>query len=104
MTFHHVGIPTAQKRPGETYLAGAKLFITDADASPYHIEWVRFEADSPMPEAMKTNTHVAFFVDDLKAAMAGKAVLVEPFDPMPGLTVAFVIDDGAVLELMQKTA
>jgi hypothetical protein len=104
MTFHHVGIPSAEQRSGEAYLEPAKLFVTDAAASPYGIEWLRFEPGSPMPEAMRMNPHVAFMVEDLDAAMAGKTVLVEPFDPMPGLRVGFVLDDGAVIEFMQKTA
>jgi hypothetical protein len=104
MTFHHVGIPATRKRPGETYLEGARLHLTDAAANPYNIEWLRFEADSPMPREMQSGPHVAFMVDDLDAAMAGKQVVLEPFEPMPGLRVGFVDDDGALIEFMQKTA
>lgn len=32
MEFHHVGVPSAKKRPNETYLADAKLYVTDAAA------------------------------------------------------------------------
>ena len=32
--------------------------------------------------------------------MAGKDVLLEPFEPMEGVTVAFVIEQGAPIELM----
>lgn len=104
MTFHHVGIPATHERPGEIYLKAVRLHLTDAAANPYHIEWLRFDADSPMPREVQSGPHVAFMVDDLHAAMAGKTVLVEPFEPMPGLRVGFVNDDGAVIELMQKTA
>jgi len=100
--FNHVGIPTTQVRPGETYLEGGKVYITAIDASPYAIEWLRFEADSPMPDLLKTTAHVAFEVPNLEAAMAGKQVLLEPFSPMPGLRVAFIVDDGAPIEYMQK--
>ncbi len=33
--FHHIGIPSTQKRPDEIYLAGSKLFITDAGKSEH---------------------------------------------------------------------
>ena len=104
MKFHHVGIPTTQKRPGETFLAGAGVYITDPEKNPYRIEWLRFESSSGMPAELKTQTHMAYNVDDLAAAMKGKKVLIEPFEPMPGLKVAFVVDDGALIEFMQKTA
>ena len=101
MEFNHVGIPTTEKHDGEIYLEGAKLFVTDFKNSPYGIEWLRFEEGSPMPELLQTTAHVAFKVDDLKAAMEGKQVLLDPFSPMDGLTVGFIIDDGAPVELMQ---
>jgi hypothetical protein len=104
MTFHHVGIPSTEKRPGETFLETAGVHITDAGADPYHVEWLRFEPDSCLPRVLQTGPHVAYFVDDLNAAMAGKTVLVEPFVPMPGLRVGFIVHDGAPIELMQKTA
>ena len=39
-------------------------------------------------------------MDNLEAEMAGKDVLLEPFEPMEGVTVAFVIEQGAPIELM----
>jgi hypothetical protein len=104
MTLHHVGIPTSQKQEGEIHLEAMKLFITDVAASPYQIEWLRFEEGSPMPQELQQQTHVAFLVDDLQAAMAGKTVLLEPFEAAPGLMVGFVMDAGAPVEFMQKTA
>jgi hypothetical protein len=54
-----------------------------------------------MPELVKTVPHVAFEVDDLAAEMAGHEVLIAPNSPSPGLTVAFIVDDGAPVELME---
>jgi hypothetical protein len=101
MEFHHVGIPTQQKRDNETYLEGAKVYITDMDATPYKIEWLRFEQDSPMPDAIQDTAHVAFKVDDLDAALEGKDVILDPTSPMEGLTIAFILEDGAPVELMK---
>jgi len=98
--FHHVGIPTNEQKDGETYLEGGRLFITEVDASPNKIEWLRFEDDSPMPELLKTSTHISYKVDDVAAEMAGKEVLLEPFNPMEGVTVAFIVEEGIPIELM----
>lgn len=100
--FSHIGIPTTFKREGEIYLEDAKLYVTDFNENPYNIEWLRFEEDSPMPEILKTTAHVAFMVDDLEKAMEGKQILLEPFSPMEGLRVSFILDDGAPVEFMQQ--
>ncbi len=97
---HHVGIPTDTQKGEETYLEDAKLYITDCDTSPNKIEWLRFEDGSPMPDMLKNCAHIAYKVDSLETEMAGKDVLLEPFTPMPGVTVAFVIEEGAPIELM----
>ena len=39
-------------------------------------------------------------VDDLDEAISGEDVILEPFQPAPGLTVVFVLKDGAVVEYM----
>jgi len=100
--FHHVGVPTDIEHPRETYLEDGGVHITDPAASPYHFEYLRFDADSPLPDVMKTNPHIAYMVDDLGAAMEGEEVLLEPFNPMPNLRVAFVVKDNIVVELMQE--
>jgi hypothetical protein len=67
LKYHHLGIPTAESRPGERFLPEYGMHVSGYETSPYRIEWMRFEEDSPSP----------------------------------GVRVAFVIDDGAPVELMQ---
>ena len=100
-TFHHFGIPTDQAHDNESYLEEARLYITDPQTSPNRIEWLRFEADSPMPEILKTVPHIAYQVEDIQAGLQGAEVLLEPFSPIEGITVAFIIEEGAPIELMQ---
>ena len=100
--FNHIGIPSSVVREEEIYLEGAKLYVTDFNKSENRIEWLRFEEDSPMPEQLKTIAHVAFMVDDLDKALEGQEILIEPFEPMEGLKVAFVLEDGAPVEFMQE--
>ena len=101
--FHHFGIPTDQKHGEETYIEDAGAHITDFDKSPNRIEWVRWEAGSKVPELMKTVPHIAYTVEDLEAELKGKEVLVEPFSPLEGVTVAFIVEEGAPIELMQMS-
>ena len=101
LKYHHLGIPTNVRREGEQYLEQFKMYVSGYDTSPYRIEWMRFEPDSPLPELVKTVPHVAFEVDDLQTAIAGQEVLIEPNSPSAGVTVAFIVDNGAPVELLQ---
>lgn len=101
MRYNHIGIPTHTPQEGEIYLPQFKLYCTDHERNPYGIQWMRYEADCPLPDIVKSQTHVAFEVDDLDAAIAGHEVIIEPNSPSPGVVVAFVLIDGAPVELMQ---
>ena len=77
------------------------MHVSGYESSPFRIEWMRFDADSPLPDLVQQVPHVAFEVDDLEAALDGREVLLEPNRPSPGVLVAFVVDNGAPVELMQ---
>ena len=101
-TFHHFGVPTDKKSENEFYIEGGKVWATSPDDNPYQIEFLRFDADTPMHEAIVNNPHAAFMVEDMAAALAGKNVIVDPFDVTDTLTVAFILDGDAVVELMME--
>lgn len=98
--FHHIGLPTDEPQTGETYVADTKVWVTRPENHPYRVEFLRFEPDSPVTGPLRDLPHVAFRVEDMDAALAGEKVILEPFQPMPGLTVAFFLKDGAVFEYM----
>ncbi len=99
--YHHLGIPTTVIRENETYLEKFRVHVSGYDTSPYSIEWMRFEPDSPLPELVKTVPHVAFKVDDLAAELIGKEILIEPNSPSVGILVAFIVDNGAPVEFLE---
>ena len=82
--YHHLGIPTADDVAGGTYLPHLKMTVSDDTATPYGIQWMRFDEDCPLPHLVKRVPHVAFEVDDLKAAIRGKKVIIQPNQPSPG--------------------
>ena len=104
MRFHHIGIPTTEPKPGEVYSADSKLYITNIDSHPYRVEWLRFEPGCPMPQLLQDVAHVAFEVDDLKKAVEGKDVLVQPKTLANGLRIAFIVEGGAPVEFIEKRA
>ena len=101
LKYHHIGIPTQERRENEEYLPEFKMYVSGFDRGPFGVEWLRFEEDSPLPDLVKSVPHVAFEVADLAAAIAGKEVLIAPNSPSEGVTVAFIVDDGVPIEFLE---
>jgi len=101
MKYHHIGIPTSTPKPGETYLEEYKLFCTDHEDNAYGIQWMRYEPACHLPAIVKTLPHVAFEVDDLARAINGHEILIGPNSPAEGVTVAFVLVNGAPVEFLE---
>ena len=99
--YHHIGIPTTEHREGERLIKNCATFVSGYETSAYGIEWMRFEPEAPFPELVRTVPHVAFEVDDLPAEVAGKEILIAPNSPSPGVTVAFIVENGAPVEFLQ---
>lgn len=101
MKYHHLGIPTDKPLPDERHLKHLKMYVSGYGKNPYGIEWTRYEADAPYPDLVKTVAHVAFEVEDLRAAIKGKKVIIEPNSPSPGVWVAFIEEHGAPIEFLE---
>lgn len=97
---NHIGIPTQVSQPGEFYVDGLKVWLTNFNESRNKIEYLRFEKETWMPELIQNVAHIAYEVDNLEEELKNAKVLV---DPMPGgenLTIAFIEEEGIALELM----
>ena len=101
LRYHHVAIPTDRPLPKEDYIEQFKVYTSGYFQSPYGVEWMKFEPGCDLPELVKSVPHVAFVVDDIRAAIAGKEILIEPNCPAEGVTVAFIVDNGAPIEFLQ---
>jgi hypothetical protein len=101
MKYHHVGIPTKEKFNDEIHLSHLKIYVSGYGKNPYGIEWTRYEEDAPYPHVVMTVPHIAFEVENIKEAIRGKNVIIEPNNPSRGLTVAFIEDNGVPIEFLQ---
>lgn len=101
LEYHHIGIPTRKNLPDGTYNNIDKLTCSGYFESIFGIEWMLFEDNSPLPEIIKTVPHVAFKVNDLSEALKGKNVIWGPNTPTKYVTVAFIEENGAPIELLQ---
>ncbi|MFC2169625.1 hypothetical protein ACFLRM_03530 [Acidobacteriota bacterium] len=101
--YHHLGIPTDIPQPGERYLKQFKMFVAGFEESPYGIEWMRFEPDSPVSELIRTVPHIAFEVENIEVAIQGKELLSEISSPSTGVRVAMIKNNGAPVEVLEFT-
>jgi len=105
--FDHVGIVTAEPQPGESWVEFSKVWVTNPRLHPQRIEYIRpFEVPRVDPAQVGLwklwhLPHVAYRVDDLKAALQVEELIFGPFDPGGFGEVAFILKDGVVIEYLQ---
>ena len=98
-----MGIPTNKVMPGEKYLPQFKLYVSGFSTSPFGVEWMRFEDDSPVSPLIQTVPHIAFEVDDLEKELRTHSlkIITEPNKTAEGITVAMIEHNGAPVELIE---
>ena len=101
--YHHLGIPTRKKVPGMIEIRHLKIHASDHESNPFGIQWMMYGRDCRVPDLVRRMPHPAFAVEDLKAALKGKKVIIEPNSPSAGVLVAFIEEAGAPVELLQFT-
>ncbi|MCG2753130.1 MAG: hypothetical protein L6301_14920 [Desulfobacteraceae bacterium] len=101
LKYNHIGIPTTERFEGEIDLPHLKMTVSDHANNPFSIQWQRYWKDAPYPDLVKKAPHVAFEVDDLDSALAGRKIVIPANSPSPGVRVAMIEVKGAPVELMQ---
>jgi hypothetical protein len=101
--YHHLGIPTNTIMPGEKYMPQFKMYVSGFSTSPFGVEWMRFEDDSPVSLLIKTVPHIAFEVDNLERELRAHdlKIITEPNKTEEGITVAMIEHNGAPVELIE---
>ena len=102
MEFDHIGLITDAKKENEDWVEATRVWVTNPKEHPFNVEWLRFEADSPVKGSVREKPHIAYRVDDIESASKGLKVLLEPFDAANLDRVGFYeTEDGAVVEFME---
>jgi hypothetical protein len=101
--YHHTGIPTNEKLENEQYIPQFKFYVSGFDSSPYGIEWMRYEKDSPINKLIQNIPHVAFEVKDLDYELSHRnfKMIGTPNSPSDGTRVAMIEHNGAPIELIE---
>ena len=100
--FDHVGITTAFMQPNEDWVEQSRVWVTNPRNHTEHIEFLRYEPNSTVPEIIKTNPHIAFRVSKLEPHLivSGVEVIIPPFVVGDFLEVVFVKKYNTIFEYM----
>lgn len=103
--YHHTGIPTTEKMPGEIYLPQFKFYVSGFQSSPFGIEWMRFEKDSPVHSLIQKIPHTAFEVEDIDFELKTHnfKIITHVNSPGDGVRVTMIEHNGAPVELIEFT-
>jgi hypothetical protein len=100
--FDHIGLITTAPTPGARRDPNGRVWLTNPRQSLANIEWLCFELDSPFPQRIREEPHLAYRVPDLNEALAGQTPLFGPAEIGDGfMTIAFTDIEGALVEYMQ---
>ncbi len=102
LEFDHIGITTDEIQPDESWVEASRCWVTNPNHHKYHIEYLRYEPDTPVAAELIEIPHVAYRVraEDFDALLEGENVLIPPFAADANLTVAFIKKNGVIVEYM----
>jgi hypothetical protein len=107
--FDHIGIPTREPQPGESWVEFSQVWVTNPRAHPQRIEYLRAKEVPEIPREQAglwklwNWPHIAYRVDDMAEALKGEELIFGPFNPGGFGDVAFVLKDGIIVEYMHYT-
>jgi len=101
MKYNHLGIPTQSPKDGEMYLKDYDVYCTDHESNTFGIQWMRYGAKCTVPKLVQEVAHIAFEVKDINEAIKGKEVIIKPNSPSEGVIVAFIVENGTPVELLE---
>ncbi len=98
----HIGCPHTNEMPNEVWSEEMKLWMIDPSTNEFGYEFLRFREDTWFAPEVVNNVHVAVEVDSIAEVLPTcEKVLHERLVVNDNLTIAFVVKDGIVLELME---
>lgn len=102
MEFLHIGVPTKNVQPNETFVEGMNVYITDPEAHEYKYEYLRFAPNSCLPGELQVFTHIAFKVPSIAAELKKCDEVLVPITAVSdSMSIAFAKRDGVYFEFVE---
>jgi len=68
MQFEHIGLIAKEKKAREDWVEATRVWVTNPREHPFHVEWLRYEPDSPVTGPVREKSHVAYSVEKLSSS------------------------------------
>ena len=81
-----------------------KLFVVSHEKSEFGVEWMRFKKRTPrslISSGKFRTSRLKWLISPPE--IAGREVLIPPNSPSDGVRVAFIVENGAPIELLEFT-
>jgi hypothetical protein len=99
-TFHHFGVYVTEDVPGTEWIPVNDIFLNNPNNHPQRVEWI-FHPEGSYEEGTVFEPHIAYTVNDLDAAIAGKDIVIPPQEMGGFCRAAFTYEDGIQVEYIQ---
>lgn len=99
-TFHHFGVHVFEDVPGTEWIPVNDIFLNNPNNHPQKVEWILHKPGT-YEEGAVFEPHIAYIVNDLDAAIAGKEIVIAPFEMGGFCMAAFTREDGIQVEYIQ---
>lgn len=89
---------------GAAFIESLGCYVTDFEKHPLKFEFLHVNEDSVLPEEIRDNPHIAFYVTNFDQMINNEQVLFQFTAPDASNTrVAFLLIDGVVVEIKETT-
>lgn len=104
MELLHLGMPTEKKIEGKTYkyIEKIKLYVTKPEDHEFKLQFVWADPDSPLPDIVKNEKHLAIQVDSIEEAIEKFDYVAYPkVEINENLKICFAVKDNVLFELTE---
>ena len=104
--FEHYCIPVKEKPADADFVELIGVYVTDCNLHPLHFEFLYIPPENNIvPKELRTNTHIAFAVDNFDEILHESEVLLQFISPNDNVSrMAFINYHGAIVELREVPA
>ena len=103
MTYCHYCVPSKTIPEGADFVESLGCYVTNFEKHPLKFEFLHVIEGSVLPNELRDNPHIAYYVDNFDELVEKEEVLYQFIAPDGTNTrVAFLMIDGVVVEIKEK--
>ncbi|MCP3941586.1 MAG: hypothetical protein GY710_08910 [Desulfobacteraceae bacterium] len=99
--YHHIGIPTTEKKSRESYSIKFDTWTCDVSNSRVGAQFHRFGPNHPFHPLIAKYPHIAFKVNNIEKVIENEEIIMPLHEPIPGFKSVMINDAGLPVEFIQ---